>query len=137
MPKSRQVRFHAFWYSIQCSMLIFKYSLWFTVMQQEENNMLKIQNEELSNRLQRAETILSRVKEELARYRASVGRTPYLSIDGEQLLNNKLQVSGTAFVFLCKSRAFFGPVCTPSILKPNVLDLSLWYINEQFWYILT
>ncbi|PKI50228.1 hypothetical protein CRG98_029301, partial [Punica granatum] len=57
----------------------------------EENNMLKIQNEELSNKLRRAEFVLSRVKEELARYRASIGKNPYVNLDEEQLLNNKLK----------------------------------------------
>ncbi|XP_057966007.1 kinesin-like protein KIN-12F [Malania oleifera] len=57
----------------------------------EENNLLKIQNEDLSAKLKRAETILSRVKEELARYRAANGRCPYIDLDEEQRLNNKLK----------------------------------------------
>lgn len=62
--------------------------------------MLKIQNEELSNKLRRAETILSRVREELARYRASIGKNPYVNFDEEQLLNDKLRVrsAGSAFI---------------------------------------
>ncbi|GAB4837957.1 hypothetical protein Ancab_027485 [Ancistrocladus abbreviatus] len=57
----------------------------------EENNMLKVQNDELSARLQRAEAIVSRVREELAQYRACSGRTPYINFDDECWLNNKLK----------------------------------------------
>lgn len=55
--------------------------------------MLKIQNEDLSAKLRRSEVFLSRVKEELAQYRASIGRNPYINFDEEQRLNNKLKVS--------------------------------------------
>lgn len=62
-------------------------------MQQEENNILKIQNEDLSTKLRRMEVMLSRVKEELARLRASIGRNPYIDYDEEQRLSMKLKVS--------------------------------------------
>jgi kinesin family protein 15 len=65
-------------------------------MQQEENNMLKIQNEDLSAKLRRSEVILSRVKEELARFRASTGKNPYTNYDEEQRLSIKLKVSKRA-----------------------------------------
>ncbi|XP_042507685.1 kinesin-like protein KIN-12D isoform X2 [Macadamia integrifolia] len=55
----------------------------------EENNLLKIQNDDLSAKLRRTETILSRVREELARYRASNGRSPFTGFDEEQRLNDK------------------------------------------------
>lgn len=55
--------------------------------------MLKAQNEELSLKLRRSEGILSRVKEELARYRAANGKNPCIHIEEEQRLNNKLKVS--------------------------------------------
>ncbi|KAF5727235.1 hypothetical protein HS088_TW22G00924 [Tripterygium wilfordii] len=42
--------------------------------QKEENNMLKIQNEDLSGKLQRKKVVISHVKEELAHYRASIGK---------------------------------------------------------------
>lgn len=60
--------------------------------------MLKAQNEELSSKLRRSEGILSRVKEELARYRAANGKNPCIHIEEEQRLNNKLKVS---FVLDC------------------------------------
>lgn len=63
------------------------------LLQQEENNMLKIQNEDLTAKLRRTETNLSRVKEELAQYRASIGKNPYINFDMEERLNNKLKVS--------------------------------------------
>eukprot|EP00257_Ricinus_communis_P017920 XP_015576480.1 kinesin-like protein KIN-12F [Ricinus communis] len=56
----------------------------------EENNMLKIQNEDLSAKLKRSEIMLSRVKEELAHYRASIGKSSYINFDEEQQLMNKL-----------------------------------------------
>lgn len=63
------------------------------VTQQEENNILKIQNEELTTKLRRAEVILSRVKEELAHHRASAGKNPYLNFDEEQRWSDKVKVS--------------------------------------------
>ncbi|KAK0582663.1 hypothetical protein LWI29_028296 [Acer saccharum] len=60
-------------------------------MLKEENNMLKYQNEDLSTKLRRSEVFLSRVKEELAQYRASIGKNPNINFDEEHRLNNKLQ----------------------------------------------
>ncbi|XP_062020518.1 kinesin-like protein KIN-12D [Rosa rugosa] len=57
----------------------------------EENHMLKTHNEELSTKLRRTEVLLSRCKEELARYRASIGRNPYVDFDEEQRLSNKVK----------------------------------------------
>ncbi|KAL9251404.1 Kinesin-like protein [Drosera capensis] len=58
---------------------------------EEENNQLKVQNDELSVRLRRAEAILSRAREELARSRACRVRSPYVIFDEEQRLKAKLQ----------------------------------------------
>ncbi|KAK6916496.1 Kinesin motor domain [Dillenia turbinata] len=58
---------------------------------EEENNILKAQNEDLGIKHRRAEAILSRVKEELARYRASGGRSLFIDFDEEQRLKNKLK----------------------------------------------
>lgn len=55
--------------------------------------MLKRQSEDLSAKLQRTEIILSRVKEELAHYRASTGKSPHINFDKEQQLISKLKVS--------------------------------------------
>ncbi|KAE8721819.1 Phragmoplast orienting kinesin 2 [Hibiscus syriacus] len=60
---------------------------------EEENNMLKIQNEELGSKLRRTEVVLSRVRDELAQYRASIGKSPCVNFDEEQRLNNKLRES--------------------------------------------
>ncbi|GLU02988.1 hypothetical protein SLE2022_202120 [Rubroshorea leprosula] len=57
----------------------------------EENNMLKIQNEDLGARLRRTEVILSHVREELTNYRASIGKNPDIDFDGEQQLKYKLK----------------------------------------------
>lgn len=62
-------------------------------MQQEENNKLKIQNEELSAKLRSAQIFLSRVKEDLARLRASAGMKPCINFDEEQRLMIKMKVS--------------------------------------------
>lgn len=62
-------------------------------MQQEENHTLKTHNEELSSKLRRTEVRLSRVNEELARYRASCGRNPCVDFDEEQRLSTKVKVS--------------------------------------------
>ena len=58
----------------------------------EENNVLKIQNEHLASRLRQAESYFSRIREELAHYRACNGRSPHTNFDEEQRLNDKLQV---------------------------------------------
>ncbi|KAI3978944.1 hypothetical protein MKX01_016119 [Papaver californicum] len=57
----------------------------------EENNVLKAHNEDLSAKLRRSEIILSRVKEELARYHASEGRSPFINFDEEQRLHKELK----------------------------------------------
>ncbi|CAI9769118.1 unnamed protein product [Fraxinus pennsylvanica] len=56
-----------------------------------KNNLLKCQNEDLSIKLRRTEAILSRVKEELARFRASNGLNPFINFDEEQQLDDKLK----------------------------------------------
>lgn len=59
---------------------------------QEENNLLKTQNEDLCSKLHRTEAVLSRVKEELSQFRAANGRSPLVHFDKEQQLNDKLKV---------------------------------------------
>ncbi|KAK9286730.1 hypothetical protein L1049_015133 [Liquidambar formosana] len=92
----------------------------------DENNLLRIQNEDLSTKLRRAEVIVSRVKEELASYRASTGRTPYINFDEEQRLNNKLKETEEERLQLAQKLV---GLCT-SILKvagitKPVADISL------------
>ncbi|GAV81504.1 Kinesin domain-containing protein/Kinesin-relat_1 domain-containing protein [Cephalotus follicularis] len=50
----------------------------------EENNKLKNQNEELNTQLRREKAILQRLKDELAHYRASHGRSSYVSFEEDQ-----------------------------------------------------
>ncbi|KAK7319825.1 hypothetical protein RJT34_04553 [Clitoria ternatea] len=57
----------------------------------EENNKLKIQNEELSAKLRKVEIFTSRYKEEAARFRASVGGKPCIDFDEEKRLMIKLK----------------------------------------------
>nr|QWT43324.1 kinesin-like protein KIN12C [Citrullus lanatus] len=57
----------------------------------EENNMLRAQNGDLSAKLHRTEIFLSRVKEELAYFRTSNGKTSDINFDEEQRLNIKLK----------------------------------------------
>ncbi|KAG2621809.1 hypothetical protein PVAP13_3NG306300 [Panicum virgatum] len=63
------------------------------VKTKEENILLKRQNEELSAKLQQLGSILTRTKEELARYRVSNGKDPYEQIEEEELLRKKLDES--------------------------------------------
>ncbi|XP_031480769.1 kinesin-like protein KIN-12F isoform X2 [Nymphaea colorata] len=57
----------------------------------EENNLLKVHNEELAVKVRSTETLLVRVNDELARYRACSGKKPYIDVDEEQILKNKLK----------------------------------------------
>ncbi|CAL4891324.1 unnamed protein product [Urochloa decumbens] len=63
------------------------------VKTKEENIVLKGQNEELSAKLQQLRDIVTRTKEELARYRVSNGKDPYEQIEKEELLRKKLDES--------------------------------------------
>ncbi|KAF8776756.1 hypothetical protein HU200_003494 [Digitaria exilis] len=63
------------------------------VKTKEENILLKRQNEELSAKLQQLGAILTRTKEELARYRVTNVKDPYEQIEEEELLRKKLDES--------------------------------------------
>lgn len=63
--------------------------------------MLRIQNDELSGKLRRAELLYTRVCDELAKYRTAEGKLPLMNIDEEQRLRNKLTVQfGAAHIDL-------------------------------------
>ncbi|RLN30925.1 phragmoplast orienting kinesin 2 [Panicum miliaceum] len=62
------------------------------VKTKEENILLKRQNEELSAKVQQLGAILTRTKEELARYRVSNGKDLFEQIEEEELLRKKLDV---------------------------------------------
>ncbi|KAJ0980308.1 hypothetical protein J5N97_008563 [Dioscorea zingiberensis] len=79
----------------------------------EENSLLRIQNEELNARLQRSEVVLSRLKEELARYRAAGGRKPFIDFDEEEQLKRRLEDSEEERVHLDRK---LSSLCT-SILE--------------------
>ncbi len=64
---------------------------------QDENNALRIQNDELSGKLRRAELLYARVNDELSKYRSADGKQPFLDIDEEQRLCNMLQVMSDGF----------------------------------------
>ncbi|WVZ91025.1 hypothetical protein U9M48_037258, partial [Paspalum notatum var. saurae] len=74
--------------------------LHFPTIQQEENILLKKKNEELSAKLQQLGSILTRAKEELARYRISDGKDPFEQIEVEELLRKKLDVRLLSFLFM-------------------------------------
>lgn len=61
----------------------------------EENNSLRSQNDELITKLRKMEALLTRIKEELAHYRAANGRSPCINFDEEQRLCNKLKETET------------------------------------------
>lgn len=60
---------------------------------QEENNTLKIQNEQLSAKLRRSNHFMTRVQEDIARLRASTGSKQYIDFDQEQRLRKMVKVS--------------------------------------------
>ncbi|KAK8626852.1 hypothetical protein V6N13_134482 [Hibiscus sabdariffa] len=90
-------------------------------MLKEENNKLKIQNEELGAKLRWTEVVLSRVRDELAHYRASVGKSPYVNFDEEQHLTNKLRESDEDRVKL--AHKLLG-LCT-SVLKAAGITMPI------------
>lgn len=61
-------------------------------LSQEENNLLKNQNDDLIVKLRKTESMLSRNREELAHFRQINGRGPYIDFDKERMLENKLKV---------------------------------------------
>ena len=61
-------------------------------VKQEENSLLRVQNDELNARLQQSEAVLLRVKEELACYRAAGGKKPCVDFDEEEQLKRRLEV---------------------------------------------
>ncbi|KAK8518820.1 hypothetical protein V6N12_012061 [Hibiscus sabdariffa] len=87
----------------------------------EENNTLKSQNGELGAKLRRTEVVLSRVRDELAQYRASIGKSPYVNFDEEQRLNNKLRESDEDRVQL--AHKLLG-LCT-SVLKAAGITMPI------------
>ncbi|XP_016650580.1 PREDICTED: LOW QUALITY PROTEIN: phragmoplast orienting kinesin 2 [Prunus mume] len=105
----------------------------------EENHKLKVQNEELSTKLRRTEVILSRVKEELARFRASCGRNPYVDFDEEQRLSAKLEETeeeklqlAQKLLGLCTSVLKAAGITKPSThINPSVAEEALEQIKNR------
>ncbi|KAJ1266076.1 hypothetical protein BS78_08G123300 [Paspalum vaginatum] len=83
------------------------------VKTKEENILLRKKNEELSAKLQQLGSILTRAKEELARYRISDGKDPFEQIEEEELLKKKLDESERDRIKLAEN---LSNLCT-SILK--------------------
>jgi kinesin family protein 15 len=79
----------------------------------EENNALRLQNEDLNVKLRRSDILFARVNDELARYRIADGKTPFLNIDEEQCLRSKLQEAEESNVQMAQK---FVSLCT-SILQ--------------------
>ncbi|XP_024021248.1 kinesin-like protein KIN-12D isoform X2 [Morus notabilis] len=94
----------------------------------EENNMLKIHNQELSTKLRRTEGILSRVKEELNRFRDSLGRNPYIDFDEEKRLSTKLKETEEEKMQLAQK--LLG-LCT-SVLKAAGITKPVNDVNPSF-----
>ncbi|CAB4320692.1 unnamed protein product [Prunus armeniaca] len=99
----------------------------------------KVQNEELSTKLRRTEVILSRVKEELARFRASCGRNPYVDFDEEQRLSAKLEETeeeklqlAQKLLGLCTSVLKAAGITKPSThINPSVAEEALEQIKNR------
>ncbi|WCJ33783.1 phragmoplast orienting kinesin 2 [Euphorbia peplus] len=99
----------------------------------EENNMLKLQNDDLTAKLKRTEIILSRVKEELAHYRTSIGKRPLVDFDKEQQLmtelreidDDRMQIS-QKLLSLCTSILKAAGITRPeSKISPSVAEEAL------------
>lgn len=69
------------------------YPFWLSIiyLQQEENNVLKLQLDELNLKLRRADVNISRAKEELAWYRASSGKNQHSNFEKMHHLSTKLK----------------------------------------------
>ncbi|XP_022947427.1 kinesin-like protein KIN-12D [Cucurbita moschata] len=99
----------------------------------EENNILRAQNGDLSAKLHRTEILLSRVKEELAYFRTSIGKTPDIDFDEEQRLNIKLKETeeekvqlARKLLNLCTSVLKAAGVTKPSAdICPSVAEEAL------------
>jgi regulator of replication initiation timing len=63
------------------------------IMLQEENNTLKLQNEQLSAKLRRAEIVTSSAQEVVSAIRASTGSKKSIALEEEQRLRKMLKVS--------------------------------------------
>ncbi|KAH9311588.1 hypothetical protein KI387_026623, partial [Taxus chinensis] len=105
----------------------------------EENNALRVQHEEISAKLRRTEVLLARVSDELAQYRTCDGRSPYISIDEEQRLRNKLQETeeervqmAQKLLGLCNSiLQATGIVRPPRDIDPSLAVETLQQLKER------
>ncbi|XP_068653780.1 kinesin-like protein KIN-12F isoform X2 [Aristolochia californica] len=105
----------------------------------EENNLLRTQNDDLSSKLRRSEITLSRVKEELAGYRASLGKDAYIDIDEEERLENQLKNMeedrvqlAQKLVGLCTSVLKAAGITRPaSEITPLVAEEALLQLSDR------
>ncbi|XP_057869677.2 kinesin-like protein KIN-12F isoform X1 [Cryptomeria japonica] len=105
----------------------------------EENNVLRAQYEDISAKLRRTEVLLARVSDELARYRTADGKSPYISIDEEQRLRNKLQETeeervqmAQKLLGLCNSiLQAAGIVRPPREIDPSLAVETLQQLKER------
>ncbi|KAG0602290.1 hypothetical protein M758_10G004500 [Ceratodon purpureus] len=73
-----------------------------------ENNALRIQNNDLSAKLKRVEHANTRISDELAKYRLAQGRRPLLNIEEEQRLRTRLQEAQERSCEVAKQLASFS-----------------------------
>ncbi|KAF3781795.1 Phragmoplast orienting kinesin 2 [Nymphaea thermarum] len=92
----------------------------------EENNLLKVHNEELAVKLRSTETLLVRVNDELVRYRACSGKKPYIDVDEEQILKNKLKDE-----FIMQAA---GITCPVRDISPDAAEEALVQLKDRATY---
>ncbi|CAH9125833.1 unnamed protein product [Cuscuta epithymum] len=105
----------------------------------EENTLLRSQNDDLSFKLSKTEAILSRVREELAHFRASFnGRCPQINLEEEQQLKTKLKEKEEDRVQLAeKLRGLCSSVLKAAGIKRRAVatssseEVSLVYMAEE------
>ncbi|KAH7443327.1 hypothetical protein KP509_02G029400 [Ceratopteris richardii] len=104
----------------------------------EENNQLRCKTEDLAAKLRRSEVLLSRVGEELARYREAEGRPPYIDFEEEQRLKLRLQEVeeekiqiAQELLTLCTRVLQVAGLTTTKVVDHNVAAEALNHIEEQ------
>ncbi|KAG7582503.1 Kinesin motor domain [Arabidopsis suecica] len=94
----------------------------------EENNVLKLQLDELNLKLRRADVSVSRAKEELAFYRASSGKNPHSNFDKTHQLSTKLKETEEDRMQL--ARKLLG-LCTSILKAAGVTGEDITDINPE------
>lgn len=98
---------------------------------------MQSQNDDLTLKLRRTDAVLARVKEELANFRASNGRSPFINFDEEQRLSNMLKVSkhfGLCFsVFRSRTQTTCFVNSRQNLLSVSFPFHKVNWLEGKFW----